>query len=44
MMIANLPVVFMGRAFAGRLPMKTLHYGAAAIFAALGIVFLLRGT
>jgi putative Ca2+/H+ antiporter (TMEM165/GDT1 family) len=42
MMIANVPVVFMGKAFAGRLPLKTIHYGAAAIFAFLGLVFLMR--
>jgi len=42
MMIANVPVVFLGRAFAGRLPMKAIHWGAAAIFAVLGLVFLMR--
>jgi putative Ca2+/H+ antiporter (TMEM165/GDT1 family) len=42
MMLANVPVVFLGKAFAGRLPMKAIHYGAAAIFAVLGIVFLMR--
>jgi len=42
MMIANVPVVFLGKAFAGRLPMKAIHYGAAVIFAVLGLVFLMR--
>ena len=42
MMIANVPVVFLGKAFAGRLPMKAIHLGAAAIFAVLGLVFLMR--
>ncbi len=42
MMIANVPVVFMGRAFAGRLPLKAITYGAAAIFAVLAGVFLMR--
>jgi putative Ca2+/H+ antiporter (TMEM165/GDT1 family) len=42
MMLANLPVVFMGKAFADRLPLKVIHYGAAALFAVLGIVFLAR--
>jgi len=42
MMLANVPVVFLGKAFAGRLPMKAIHYGAAMIFAVLGLVFLMR--
>ena len=42
MMIANVPVVFMGKAFADRLPLKAIHYGAAALFLVLGILFLVR--
>jgi putative Ca2+/H+ antiporter (TMEM165/GDT1 family) len=42
MMLANIPVVFLGDAFAGRLPLKAIHYGAAALFVSLGIVFLVR--
>ncbi len=42
MMMANIPVVFLGGAFANRLPLKAIHYGAAVLFAVLGIVFLLR--
>lgn len=42
MLIANLPVVFLGKAFAGRLPMTLIHHGAALIFAGLGILFLYR--
>ena len=42
MMIANVPVVFIGKAFAGRLPMKAIRLGAALIFAALGIMFVVR--
>ncbi|HEY2781668.1 MAG TPA: TMEM165/GDT1 family protein [Steroidobacteraceae bacterium] len=42
MMIANVPVVFLGKAFADRLPLKAIHIGAAALFAILGIVFLVR--
>ena len=34
-----MPVVFLGRAFADRLPMKAIHYGAAALFAVLGVMF-----
>jgi Ca2+/H+ antiporter, TMEM165/GDT1 family len=42
MMVANVPVVFLGRAFADRLPVKAIHLGAAALFVALGAVFLMR--
>jgi putative Ca2+/H+ antiporter (TMEM165/GDT1 family) len=42
MLIANLPVVFLGKAFAGRLPMTLIHRGAALIYAGLGVVFLMR--
>jgi putative Ca2+/H+ antiporter (TMEM165/GDT1 family) len=43
MMAANVPVVFVGNAFAGRLPLKAIHYGAAASFVILGAVFAWRG-
>jgi len=42
MMIANVPVVFLGKAFASRLPLKAIHYGAAVLFIILGIIFLAR--
>jgi len=42
MMLANVPVVFLGKAFANRLPLKAIHYGAAALFAVLGVIFLGR--
>jgi putative Ca2+/H+ antiporter (TMEM165/GDT1 family) len=42
MMFANVPVVFLGKAFADRLPLKAIHYGAAALFVVLGVVFLVR--
>ena len=42
MLIANAPVVFLGQAFAHRLPLKVIHYGACALFAVLGGVFLTR--
>ena len=42
MMIANVPVVFLGKAFADRLPLKAIHYGAAVLFAILGCLFLVR--
>jgi len=42
MLLADLPVVFLGKAFAERLPMKAIHYGAAALFAVLGALFMAR--
>jgi len=42
MLIANVPVVFLGKAFADRLPLKAIHIGAAVLFAILGVVFLVR--
>jgi putative Ca2+/H+ antiporter (TMEM165/GDT1 family) len=36
------PVVFLGKAFADRLPLKAIHFGAAVLFTLLGVVFLLR--
>ena len=43
MMIANVPVVFLGKAFANRLPLKAIHYGAAVLFVVLGALFIARG-
>ncbi len=40
MLLANVPVVFLGKAFADRLPLKAIHLGAAALFMVLGVVFL----
>src|SRR5262249_8488302 len=40
MLLANAPVVFLGKAFADRLPLKTIHYVASALFLVLGAVFL----
>jgi Ca2+/H+ antiporter, TMEM165/GDT1 family len=42
MLIANVPVVFLGKAFADRLPLRAIHYTAAALFFVLGVVFLAR--
>lgn len=42
MMLANAPVIFCGKAFAGRLPLKPLRYLASAIFLALGVYFVTR--
>jgi len=43
MMIANVPVVFMGSRFAAKLPMAAIHKVAAALFAGLGLYFIARG-
>jgi len=42
MLLANAPVVFLGKAFAERLPLKMIHYVASGLFLILGTVFLLR--
>ncbi len=44
MLLANAPAVFLGNAFATSLPLKAIHYGASALFAVLGIVFVLRAS
>lgn len=42
MLAANVPVVFMGKAFADRLPMRAIQLSAAGLFAVLGAVFIAR--
>jgi putative Ca2+/H+ antiporter (TMEM165/GDT1 family) len=42
MLLANAPVVFLGKAFADRLPLKTIHYAASGLFLVLGAVFIFR--
>lgn len=42
MLMANAPVVFLGRAFADRLPLRAIHYAASFLFLVLGVVFLAR--
>jgi Ca2+/H+ antiporter, TMEM165/GDT1 family len=42
MLLANAPGVFLGHAFADRLPMRLIRRGAAGLFAVLGCVFILR--
>jgi putative Ca2+/H+ antiporter (TMEM165/GDT1 family) len=37
MLAANVPVVYLGQAFARRLPLKAIRIAAAALFAALGV-------
>jgi len=42
MLLANVPVVFLGKAFAERLPLTALHRVASALFVILGALFLYR--
>jgi Ca2+/H+ antiporter, TMEM165/GDT1 family len=42
MLIANVPVVILGKAFADRLPLKAIHYAASLLFMVLGAIFLSR--
>jgi Ca2+/H+ antiporter, TMEM165/GDT1 family len=42
MLIADVPAVFIGNKFASKIPMKLVHGIAAAIFAAMGVLTLLR--
>ncbi|SRR5579875_1620466 len=42
LMVVNLPVVFLGKAFEKRLPIRAIHAGAAVLFGALGVLFLAR--
>ena len=44
MLLANAPVVFFGKAFSARLPLKAIRYFASALFLALGLFFLLRAS
>jgi Ca2+/H+ antiporter, TMEM165/GDT1 family len=42
LMAANVPVVFLGKEFETRLPMRAIHVGAAILFGVLGVLFLAR--
>lgn len=42
MLGANVPVVLLGKAFANRLPLKSIHYAASLLFLILGGIFLAR--
>lgn len=42
MLIADVPAVFVGKKFASRIPLKLVHAGAAALFAILGVMTLIR--
>ena len=42
MMVANVPVIFLGKAFSDRLPLRLLNYGAALLFTVIGVIFIIR--
>jgi Ca2+/H+ antiporter, TMEM165/GDT1 family len=42
MLAANFPVIFLGRAFSSRLPLKAIHLVASLLFLGLGALFLWR--
>lgn len=42
MLLANAPVIFLGKAFADRLPLRALHYLASGLFLVLGAYFIFR--
>jgi Ca2+/H+ antiporter, TMEM165/GDT1 family len=42
MLAANAPVVFLGNAFAGRLPMRAIHFGTTLLLLVIGAVFIYR--
>ena len=42
MLFANTPAIFLGNAFAHRLPLRAIHYAACGLFAVLGVIFLVR--
>jgi len=42
MLLANVPVVFLGKAFSDRLPLTALHGVASALFGILGVLFIYR--
>jgi putative Ca2+/H+ antiporter (TMEM165/GDT1 family) len=42
MLAANAPVVFLGNAFAGRLPMRAIHYTTTILLLGIGAVFVYR--
>ncbi|HEX8757853.1 MAG TPA: TMEM165/GDT1 family protein [Steroidobacteraceae bacterium] len=44
MLLANAPVVFLGKAFSTRLPLKAIRYLASALFLAIGLYFLVRAS
>lgn len=44
MMIANVPVVFLGERFASRLPLTAIRFAASALFFVLGAWFVIKAS
>jgi putative Ca2+/H+ antiporter (TMEM165/GDT1 family) len=42
MLLANAPVIFLGNAFAGRLPMRAIHITTTVLLLGIGAVFIFR--
>jgi putative Ca2+/H+ antiporter (TMEM165/GDT1 family) len=42
MLLVNIPVVFLGKLFADRLPLRAIHYVSSAVMIVLGIIFVVR--
>lgn len=42
MLAANAPVIFLGNAFAGRLPMQAIHYTTTILLLGVGSIFIYR--
>lgn len=42
MLLANAPVIFLGSAFAEKLPLKSIRYVASVLFVVIGLVFVWR--
>ena len=42
MLVVNIPVIFLGKLFADRLPMRAIHYASGALMIVLGVIFLVR--
>jgi putative Ca2+/H+ antiporter (TMEM165/GDT1 family) len=42
MLLANAPVIFLGNAFAGRLPMRAIQYATSVLLLTIGAVFIYR--
>lgn len=42
MMVANAPVVFIGKIFADKLPMRAIHYTASVLLIVVGLFFIVR--
>lgn len=42
MMLANAPVIFIGKLFASRVPLRAIHYATSVLLILVGALFLLR--